>query len=134
MPLRRNILLFGVSVVAGLTSTFTRSNKKQSHNQTALPMLYSGTWKYANHDDHRVHHLQINPDLSLHIDGRLENATVESINAQELVYLDSFGYHLRVQTTEQLPVALYDEADNATYALVSVQTGKTPVDGNALPD
>ena len=124
MSLKRNILLFGVSLAAGLSSTFTRSGQKHTDNQSSLPMLFSGTWKYSDHNDHRIHRIQINPDLTLHIDGRKENATVESITAQELVYLDGFGYHLRIHANEQQPVSLYDEADNATYTLVSVHTAK----------
>ncbi|GEK28261.1 DUF4828 domain-containing protein [Furfurilactobacillus siliginis] len=124
MSFKRNVILFGVSLAAGLTSAFTRSAKKQPDTQSSLPMLYSGTWKYSDHNDHRIHRIQINPDLTLHVDGRAEQATVESISAEELVYLDNFGYHLRIQANEQQPVSLYDEADNATYTLVSVHTTK----------
>lgn len=121
MSVKRNLTLFGVSVIAGLTGVFTRSSRKHTTQQSSLPLLYSGTWTYSDHDDHRIHRIQINPDLSLHIDNHIEPATVEQINSQELVYLDSFGYHLKIQANEQRPVALYDEADNATYVLVAAK-------------
>ncbi|BDZ30457.1 DUF4828 domain-containing protein [Lactiplantibacillus sp. WILCCON 0030] len=116
---RRGAILFGLSLLAGLSSTFFR---KQHTSKTAtgdLAVFYAGTWTYRDEEHHRDHKLEIDPNMIIRIDGRGMPATVESISPSELVLLDKYGFHLEVKANEQRPVSLFDEADNRNYVILS---------------
>lgn len=116
---RRGAILFGLSLLAGLSSTFLR---KQHPSKTAtgdLAVFYAGTWTYRDEEHHRDHKLEIDPNMIIRIDGRAMPATVESISPSELVLLDKYGFHLQVRANEQRPVSLFDEADNRNYVILS---------------
>lgn len=116
---RRGAILFGLSLLAGLSSTFLR---KQHSSKTAtgdLAVFYAGTWTYRDEEHHRDHKLEIDPNMIIRIDGRAMPATVESISPSELVLLDKYGFHLQVKANEQRPVSLFDEADNRNYVILS---------------
>ncbi|VDG17608.1 DUF4828 domain-containing protein [Lactiplantibacillus mudanjiangensis] len=116
---RRGAILFGLSLLAGLSSTFLR--KKHPHQQASgdLAVFYAGTWTYRDEAHHRDHQLEIDPNMVIKIDGHAMPATVESISAEKLVLLDKYGFHLEVKANEQRPVALFDEADNRNYVILS---------------
>lgn len=124
---RRGAILFGLSLLAGLSSTFVRRKHPNKVANGDLPVFYAGTWTYRDEAHHRDHKLEIDLNMMIRIDGRPMPATVESISANKLVLLDKYGFHLEIKANEQRPVALFDEADNHSYVILSPhQTGETP--------
>ncbi|MFD1421766.1 DUF4828 domain-containing protein [Lactiplantibacillus songbeiensis] len=121
---RRGAILFGLSLLAGLSSTFLRKQHPTDNASDDLPVFYAGTWTYRDEEHHRDHKLEIDLNMLIKIDGRAMPATVESISSSELVLLDQYGFHLEVKANEQRPVALFDEADNRNYVILSPNIGK----------
>ncbi|MFB9769792.1 DUF4828 domain-containing protein [Lactiplantibacillus modestisalitolerans] len=125
---RRGVILFGLSLLAGLSSTLVRNKRPSKTTSGDLAVFYAGTWTYRDEAHHRDHQLEINPNMMIRIDGRPMPATVESISASKLVLLDKYGFHLEVQANEQRPVALFDEADNRNYVILSPHQLDKPTD------
>ncbi|AVK62688.1 DUF4828 domain-containing protein [Lactobacillus sp. CBA3606] len=116
---RRGAILFGLSLLAGLSSTLIRKQHPSKTNRGDLAVFYAGTWTYRDEDHHRDHKLEIDPNMIIRIDGRAMPATVESISPSALVLLDKYGFHLEIKANEQRPVTLFDEADNRNYVILS---------------
>lgn len=95
-----------------------RRNPKKAAPTTALPVLYAGTWKFVDEVSHKQHQLEITLGLRILIDGRELPGTIEQLNAEELVFLDKYGYQLRINANYSRPVTLFDEADNRTYEII----------------
>ena len=48
----------------------------------------------------------------------MENTNkIVSLDNRELLFLDNYGYHLRIDAVNQLPISVYDEADDRVYPL-----------------
>jgi len=116
---RRGAILFGLSLLAGLSSTFLRKQRPTEKPSGDLAVFYAGTWTYRDEEHHRDHKLEIDPNMIIKIDGRAMPATVESISPSELVLLDKYGFHLEVKANEMRPISLFDEADNRNYVILS---------------
>ncbi|TBX47330.1 DUF4828 domain-containing protein [Lactiplantibacillus paraplantarum] len=116
---RRGVILFGLSLLAGLSSTLVRKRHPSTVADGDLAVFYAGTWTYRDEAHHRDHILEIDPNMMIRIDGRSMPATVESISASALVLLDQYGFHLEVRANEQRPVTLFDEADDRSYVILS---------------
>ncbi|WP_318766757.1 DUF4828 domain-containing protein [Lactiplantibacillus carotarum] len=116
---RRGAILFGLSLLAGLSSTLVRKQHPSKVPSGDLAVFYAGTWTYRDEEHHRDHKLEIDPNMIIRIDGRAMPATVESISASKLVLLDKYGFHLEIKANEQRPVTLFDEADNRNYVILS---------------
>ncbi|ETY74847.1 DUF4828 domain-containing protein [Lactiplantibacillus fabifermentans] len=116
---RRGAILFGLSLLAGLSSTLLRKQRPTKIASGDLAVFYAGTWTYRDEEHHRDHKLEIDPNMIIRIDGRSMPATVESISPSELVLLDKYGFHLEIKANEQRPVTLFDEADNRNYVILS---------------
>ncbi|RRK09841.1 DUF4828 domain-containing protein [Lactiplantibacillus garii] len=115
---RRGAILFGLSLLAGLSSTLVRKQRPKVASGD-LAVFYAGTWTYRDEEHHRDHKLEIDPNMIIRIDGRPMPATVESISPSKLVLLDKYGFHLEIKANEQRPVTLFDEADNRNYVILS---------------
>ncbi len=94
-----------------------RPSKKHPQQNAVLPAIYSGNWEFIDENNSRVHYLQIKHDLSISLDGRPLPGSVLHLNVQELVFLDTYGYHLRIDAVDHHPISVYDEADNRVYQL-----------------
>lgn len=116
---RRGAILFGLSLLAGLSSTLVRKQHPSKIANGDLAVFYAGTWTYRDEEHHRDHKLEIDPNMIIRIDGHAMPATVESISANKLVLLDKYGFHLEVKANEERPVTLFDEADNRNYVILS---------------
>ena len=55
--------------------------------------------------------------MEIFIDGKRLPGKIVSLDNRELLFLDNYGYHLRIDAVNQLPVSVYDEADDRVYPL-----------------
>ncbi|MFT8609352.1 MAG: DUF4828 domain-containing protein [Liquorilactobacillus nagelii] len=79
------------------------------------PDFYTGHWYFSDKETKRAHQLEITEQLGILIDGHQLPGKIVQIYNQELLFLDKYGYHLRIDASNQQPVSLYDEADNRVY-------------------
>lgn len=93
------------------------SDKKQLNNQAPLAQIYAGDWQFTDENNFRVHHLHIKSDLAIALDKRALPGSVLRLSERELVFLDTYGYHLRIDAIDGHPISVYDEADNRVYQL-----------------
>ncbi|MGC6767181.1 DUF4828 domain-containing protein [Enterococcus sp. LJL128] len=116
--------LLGASVVTGLASSllFKNKKKKQEASQTAsdLITLFQGKWWFINQGKATQHQLAIDEKLNIMIDGKPVTYSLVEWNIQRLVVQDTYGFHLIVETRNNQPYTLYDEADDRTYLLEKV--------------
>ncbi|KRL37162.1 DUF4828 domain-containing protein [Liquorilactobacillus uvarum] len=82
-----------------------------------LPSLYVGIWNFSDELSHRTHQLEITPAFDVLIDTRKLPGRIEHIDTKELIFLDNYGYHLRIDATDYQPISLFDEADNRVYPI-----------------
>ena len=119
----REIALFGISLVAGLTGGFSL-RKKQQTQPSDSPLFYVGTWQFVDPHNQRQHRLEISPNLDVQIDNHQLQVRVKDLNEQQLTFQDKFGYHLTIHANERQPISFFDEADDCTYAM-------HPLDGDS---
>jgi hypothetical protein len=112
----RDIALFGISLVAGLTGGFSLRKKKDPQPSTS-PLFYVGTWQFIDPHNQRRHRLEISPNLDVQIDDHQLQVRVQDLNEQQLTFQDKFGYHLTIHANERQPISFFDEADDCTYAM-----------------
>ena len=96
---KKGMLLFGAGLMAGLSSTFGFSRAKKSSTTTALPIFYTGTWKYYDKERNRSHKITISPELKLGIDNQpipqpFSRSRLTSWSS------DKFGYHITIVPTK----------------------------------
>ena len=118
--------LLGASLITGVVgSVFLKNKAKKQPTERSEPTLYKsykGNWWFVNRQKATQHTLKIEEDLSILIDGKkLQYALIE-LTKDRLVVQDEFGYHLIVQSKQEKPITLYDEADDATYPLEPINT------------
>lgn len=112
----RDIALFGLSLVAGLTGGFSLRKKKDPQPSTS-PLFYVGTWQFIDPHNQRPHRLEISPNLDVQIDDHQLQVRVQDLNEQQLTFQDKFGYHLTIHANERQPISFFDEADDCTYTM-----------------
>jgi len=113
---KNSLLVSSIGLVAGISSSLGFSQlKRKIKPLTSLPILYAGSWKYVDGTRNRTHTITISPKLNLTIDNQAIPANVEHITSQELTFVDKFGYRITVQTNQERPVKLIDEADDQAY-------------------
>lgn len=113
----REIALFGISLLAGLTGGFSLRKKQQAPLSSQSPLFYAGTWQFVDPHNQRHHRLTISPNLDVAIDGRPIEVSVQSLDEHQLTFQDKFGYHLVIHANEQRPISFFDEADDCTYTV-----------------
>ncbi|KRM94931.1 hypothetical protein FC19_GL000032 [Liquorilactobacillus aquaticus DSM 21051] len=100
---------------------FNNLSSDTSRKQNALlPSLYVGTWNFSDELSHRNHQLEITPALDVLIDKRKLPGRIEHLDTKELIFLDNYGYHLRIDATDYQPISLFDEADNRVYPISTI--------------
>lgn len=116
-----------VSLKKTMLAWFNRSSKNEN-KPTALPVLYAGTWTFIDEVSHKHHQLEITLGLRILIDGRELPGTIEQLNNRQLVFLDKYGYQLKINADYTRPVSLFDEADDRTYTIIdpTIQNSEQP--------
>ncbi|KRM90177.1 DUF4828 domain-containing protein [Liquorilactobacillus cacaonum] len=85
-----------------------------------LPNFYVGKWNFTDDFSGKVHLLEINETLTILIDGRKLPGKITKLDDKELIFIDRYGYQLRLDATEKHPISLFDEADNRVYPIVKI--------------
>ncbi|KDA46460.1 MULTISPECIES: DUF4828 domain-containing protein [Ligilactobacillus] len=115
-----------ISLGHTLFSNVINFNKKSKQPQVSLPLIYAGSWQFTDELSNRTHCLEITTDLRILIDHRELAGQVQTLTAKELIFLDGYGYHLRIDAVDSKPISVYDEADNRVYELVDELDHDTP--------
>lgn len=115
-----------ISLGHTLFSNVINFNKKSKQPQVSLPLIYAGSWQFIDELSNRTHCLEITTDLRILIDHRELARQVQTLTAKELIFLDGYGYHLRIDAVDSKPISVYDEADNRVYELIDELDPDTP--------
>lgn len=94
-----------------------RAGKRLFHISSAAvaPSFYTGHWYFSDKETHRAHQLEITAHFGILIDGQRLPGKIVRVDNKELLFLDKYGYHLRIDASDQHSISLYDEADNRVY-------------------
>ncbi|WP_422392804.1 DUF4828 domain-containing protein [Ligilactobacillus salivarius] len=96
---------------------FFHAKKKHRKNKITIPAFYFGVWMFTDEISKRSHRLEVADNLEIFIDGKRLPGKIVSLDNRKLLFLDNYGYHLRIDAVNQLPVSVYDEADDRVYPL-----------------
>lgn len=107
---------FGRSILDKIPHKKDRGKANQKL-QTALPLIYAGTWLFIDDLSQKHHKLEITVDLNILIDSHELPGKIERLDESSLVFFDTYGYHLQISAENLHPVSVYDEADNRSYDL-----------------
>ncbi|WP_353726711.1 DUF4828 domain-containing protein (plasmid) [Lactiplantibacillus plantarum] len=104
----------------------------QRNQEVMLKSLYVGIWHFLDELSYHTHQLEVTPTFDIVIDKRKLPGRIEHIDTQELVFLDNYGYHLKIDTNDYQPTSLFDEADNHVYPIkiVSFPSSTTNIKNN----
>ncbi|MHC5226745.1 DUF4828 domain-containing protein [Enterococcus sp. LJL99] len=121
--------LLGASLITGVVGSVFLKNKAKKHpterSEQNLYQSYKGNWWFVNRQKATQHTLKIEENLSILIDGKKLRYALIELTKDRLVVQDEFGYHLIIQSEQAKPIALYDEADDATYPLEAINPLET---------
>ena len=112
-------------LIVSFLAKMIRPGKQKQQPSNNLAGIFAGNWQFVDENNSRIHHLHISLDLSISLDGRALPGSVLNLNEKELVFLDTYGYHLRIDAIDEHPISVYDEADDRVYQL-------TPCDSTNL--
>lgn len=92
---------------------FKQRNKHQSEAKRDI----SGEWYFMDQNEHK-HHLILSNNFNIIIDhNKLDTKLVEN-KPDSIVFIDKYGYILKIMIHNNLPVSIYDEAENVSYKLI----------------
>ncbi|MGY3750595.1 DUF4828 domain-containing protein [Vagococcus acidifermentans] len=119
MKRKRFPLFVGLSVIAGIAGSALLNRRRRTSAKDYQPVLenYIGNWGFIDPRDKHKGILGITVSQQLIVDGKLLRGDIISCTPEELVFQDSFGYLLTIQTDGNVPVLLFDEAENQSYRL-----------------
>ena len=131
---KRWSFLLGVSVLTGIASSLLVKKGKSTQEAILTPSdlltIYQGQWWFVDTRKATQHQLSIDEELQIRIDEKFLEYTIIEWTAKRLVVQDTFGFHLIIETKDDTPHTLYDEADDRTYTLEKV----LPIDEIIQPD
>mgnify|MGYP004473820367 CR=1 FL=1 len=84
-----------------------------------LAQIFTGNYGFLDEQTQKSHQLSISPELDIKIDGRSLPGQVTGITTDKLTFLDHYGYQLIVTCGPSGPESVYDEAEDATYAILA---------------
>ncbi|RXT27898.1 DUF4828 domain-containing protein [Lacticaseibacillus chiayiensis] len=84
----------------------------------ALAKNFTGNFAFLDEQTNKTHSLAISPQLQIAIDNKILPGQVVGITINELTFLDHYGYKLVITADDNGPQTIYDEAEDATYAII----------------
>ncbi|KRM21002.1 DUF4828 domain-containing protein [Latilactobacillus graminis] len=101
-----------------LNQTIHQYQQKIRTTQAAkVARFYAGHWSFNDTQTRKTHTLEITPNLLVQIDHKPLSGKVISLTEHELVFLDHYGYQLKITCEDQRPVSIYDEAEDMDYPI-----------------
>lgn len=104
-------------VVSGLSKLVKHATNSQIKGKPHPASIYVGTWSFTDELSQKVHQLEISEELTISLDGRQLQGSVQHVDINELIFLDNYGYLLRVDAVDHHPISVFDEADERVYTL-----------------
>lgn len=96
-----------------------RHRKQQQKRQPDLALRYAGDWAFIDPKTNQKHDMAISPDFSIMIDHRELPGRIIGLDADQLVFLDHYGFQLKVFANHNGPSEIYDESSNRTYPVIN---------------
>lgn len=101
--------------------TQTRHRKQQKKRQPDLALRYAGDWAFIDSNTNQKHDMTIGSDFSIMIDHRELPGRIIGLDAEQLVFLDHYGFQLKVFAGHKGPTEIYDESSNRTYPVINLR-------------
>nr|SFZ87453.1 hypothetical protein LREN565_0566 [Loigolactobacillus rennini] len=113
----KKLISFGQKLISHKWDWSKLKQQPKTPQQTDLAKLYVGSWLFYDAKQARKHQLQISDDLAISIDDHPLAGSVIALTSQQLLFLDQYGYQLKITLAYQQPYEIYDEADHRTYPI-----------------
>lgn len=91
--------------------------KARSTQASKTATFYAGHWTFDDEKTHKRHTLEITPNLLIQIDHKPLTGKVILLSETDLIFLDHFGYQLKITCENHQPVSIYDEAEDTEYPI-----------------
>ncbi|WP_317698380.1 DUF4828 domain-containing protein [Xylocopilactobacillus apis] len=92
-------------------------NRKKRNNPQNVKSKISGDWYFIDQNGHK-HHLILTIKSNIIIDqNKLDTKLVEE-TASSIIFIDKYGYILKINLYKNIPISIYDEAENISYELI----------------
>ncbi|WP_125767561.1 DUF4828 domain-containing protein [Lapidilactobacillus wuchangensis] len=115
--------------------TRTHHRKQQQKRQPDLSLRYAGSWAFTDPQTKQKHEMSIGRDFTIKIDQKELPGRIIGLDGEQLVFLDHYGFQLKVFANHLGPIEIYDESSDQTYPVINhrdqphLPTGTdTPVD------
>lgn len=99
--------------------TQNRHRKQQQKRQPDLSLRYAGDWAFIDPKTNQKHDMSISPDFAIMIDQRELPGRIIGLDSDQLVFLDHYGFQLKVFANHNGPSEIYDESSNRTYPVIN---------------
>lgn len=99
--------------------TQTRHRKQQQKREPDLSLRYGGDWSFIDPKTNQKHDMSIGRDFTIKIDHKALPGRIIGLDGEQLVFLDHYGFQLKVFANHLGPVEIYDESSNQTYPVIN---------------
>ncbi|MFD1431489.1 DUF4828 domain-containing protein [Lacticaseibacillus yichunensis] len=120
-------------LASGLSQALRKKPKAAPNPALTLAGHYTGKYAFLDELTNKSHQLSVSPELDIQIDGRSLPGQVTGITTAKLTFLDHYGYELIITNGAHGPESVYDEAEDATYAIFNPNVPR-PADDEDNPD
>nr|WP_125586528.1 DUF4828 domain-containing protein [Lacticaseibacillus jixianensis] len=111
------------NLISGLKNAVPHRHHHQVPNEPTpmetLALQYTGQYAFLDELTNKTHQIVVSKELAIKIDGRVLPGTVTGITTDRLTFLDHYGYQLIITNGASGPKAVYDEAEDATYNIIT---------------
>lgn len=99
--------------------TRTHHRKQQQKRQPDLSLRYAGTWAFTDPQTKQKHEMSIGRDFTIRIDRKELPGRIIGLDGEQLVFLDHYGFQLKVFANHLGPIEIYDESSDQTYPVIN---------------
>ncbi|MFD1411170.1 DUF4828 domain-containing protein [Lapidilactobacillus gannanensis] len=99
--------------------TKTHHRKQQQKRQPDLSLRYAGSWSFTDPQTKQKHEMAIGRDFTIKIDQKELPGRIIGLDGEQLVFLDHYGFQLKVFANHLGPIEIYDESSDQTYPVIN---------------